>query len=595
MTLARFPKALLAWTVTLLALGAIAIIIRTVTPAYSTVRTGRADAGYLESADCRKCHETNYASWHATFHRTMTQEAGPDSILGDFENDNTITYQGVRTEMVRENGTYWMKLTDVEGKKQQLEIVRTVGSRRIQQYLTKVGDTWFRLPVAYDLVQHRWMHLNGSFFYPDGSDYKQHVAEWNANCVFCHNVKAQPGLNWDDRTWKTEVAELGIACGACHGPAGEHAQQALSPLTRLRWQSKDETAPARLVINPARLDSDKAAMVCGHCHGQRIPEPPQRIRQMMSRGDPYDAGKDLHEFYKPVQREDKIESSDGPQGEKVSFSFATRFWQDGSPRLTAYEYQGMTRSKCFTAGKPGNRITCISCHSMHGGDPRGQLTEKMKTNAACDQCHEQFAKPSQLVEHTKHSAESTGSLCYNCHMPKIVYGIMTSHRTHDITNPQPQETVRFGKPNACNQCHFDWSVNRAIAETQRLWPKAYKASNTVDQRFNEPEGQRALFGGDAVLRALTAAAMTPSTDATAPLLLEAMQDRYPIVRYFAANALSSQHPDLPKPDYLATKTSRDNTLQNWEPLWPEELRNAAWQARERLAAQRSETDVEVGE
>ena len=87
-------------------------------------------------------------------------------------------------------------------------------------------------------------------------------------------------------------------------------------------------------------------------------------------------------------------------------SFASRFWQDGSPRLTAYEYQGLMRSKCFRAGTPGQRITCISCHEMHGGDPRGQLTEKMKTNAACTQCHEQFTKPAQLVEHTKHSAES---------------------------------------------------------------------------------------------------------------------------------------------------------------------------------------------
>ena len=34
----------------------------------------------------------------------MTQEANPQSILGDFERDNTITYQGVRAEMVRENG-----------------------------------------------------------------------------------------------------------------------------------------------------------------------------------------------------------------------------------------------------------------------------------------------------------------------------------------------------------------------------------------------------------------------------------------------------------------------------------------------------------
>ena len=33
------------------------------------------------------------------------------------------------------------------------------------------------------------------------------------------------------------------------------------------------------------------------------------------------------------------------------------------------------------------------------------------------------------------------------------------------------------------------------------------------------EGERALFAGDAVMRALTAAAMTPATDANAPLLL----------------------------------------------------------------------------
>ncbi len=97
------------------------------------------------------------------------------------------------------------------------------------------------------------------------------------------------------------------------------------------------------------------------------------------------------------------------------------------------------------------------------------------------------------------------------------------------------------------------------------------------------------------MRALTAAAMTPATNATAPLLLEAMQDTYPIVRYFAANALAAQHPALPKPDYLAPASAREATLQTWYPLWPAELRQAAREARERLAAQRSETDVEVGE
>jgi predicted CXXCH cytochrome family protein len=560
------------------------LTLRALTPDYAGIRAGRADAGYLESASCRKCHEREYATWRATFHRTMTQEAGAETVLGDFERENTLGYQGVRAEMLREGGRYWLKLT-AEGKSQSLEIVRTVGSRRMQQYLAKDGDKWIRLPVAYDLVQRRWMHLNGSFLYPDGRAYTQHVAEWNANCIFCHNVKAQPGFDWERRTWNSEVAELGVACGACHGPAGEHAQRALSLVTRYRWHLSDRSAPSIAVTNPARLDSDRSAMVCGHCHGQRLPEPTGRIRTILSDGDPYDAGRDLLEFYKPLQREAKV----GEVG------FAQRFWSDGSPRLTAYEYQGMTRSRCFRAGRPGKRLTCTSCHSMHGGDPRGQLTGEKKTNAACTQCHQRYAAASRLTEHTRHAAGSAGSLCYNCHMPRIVFGVMAAHRTHDITVPRPGETVSFGKPNACNQCHLDWSVNRAIAEVRRLWPRAFAASRAAGERFDEPEGRRALFAGDAPVRALTAAAMTPATDATGPLLLEAMRDRYPIVRYFAANALSASWPTLPKPDYLATSETREETLAGWSPRWSPERLAAAKEARERLSAGRAEVDVEVGE
>jgi predicted CXXCH cytochrome family protein len=563
----------------------IALAIPALTPDYAGVRAGRTDAGYLPSDDCRKCHESNYRTWHATFHRTMTREADSQTVLGDFEHNNTLTYQGIRAEMVREGGRYWMKLTGADGQKQELELVRTVGSRRMQQYLTKSGDKWIRLPVAYDLVQRRWMHLNGTFFHADGADYKEHVSEWNSNCVFCHNVKAQPGRDWNKDSWKTEVAELGIACGACHGAGGLHAQRAFSPLTRLRWHLNDKSAPEIAVTNPAKLDSDRSAMVCGHCHGQRIPDPPDRIRSILSDGDPYDAGENLREFYRPVERETKV----------GSFSFASRFWADGSPRLTAYEYHGMTRSKCFRAGQPGARITCTSCHSMHGGDPRGQLTEEKRTNAACNQCHAQFQEPARLVAHTKHPAESAGSLCYNCHMPKIVFGIMAAHRTHDITIPRPDETVRFDKPNACNQCHTDWSVNRAIAESQRLWPRMLIDPASGGERFDEPEGRRALFAGSAVMRALTVAALSPVNETTAPLLLEAMQDRYPIVRYFAANALAAQYPDLPKPDYLATAEVRDDTLLSWRRLLNPEALQAAKDARERLSAGRVEADVDVGE
>jgi len=33
--------------------------------------------GYRSSDTCRACHPSQYASWHASYHRTMTQVATP--------------------------------------------------------------------------------------------------------------------------------------------------------------------------------------------------------------------------------------------------------------------------------------------------------------------------------------------------------------------------------------------------------------------------------------------------------------------------------------------------------------------------------------
>ncbi len=104
-----------------------------------------------------------------------------------------------------------------------------------------------------------------------------------------------------------------------------------------------------------------------------------------------------------------------------------------------------------------------------------------------------------------------------------------------------------------------------------------------------------MFAGDAVVRGLTAAALSPARDWSAPLLLEAMHDRYPIVRYFAANALAATRPDLPKPDYLADAAARERSLAAWAQAWPESARDEARRARQRLEAGRAEVDVEVGE
>src|SRR5262245_14401840 len=39
------------------------------------------EGNYVTSDSCRTCHPGNYASWHASFHRTMTQVATPATLI----------------------------------------------------------------------------------------------------------------------------------------------------------------------------------------------------------------------------------------------------------------------------------------------------------------------------------------------------------------------------------------------------------------------------------------------------------------------------------------------------------------------------------
>lgn len=569
-----------------IAFGVVSVVLG-LRPSYVGSRKGKADENYIPSENCRTCHEGHYESWRRTFHSRMTQEAQPSSVQGDFSGNGKFEYLGVKVEPTRRGDRFFIKLSYPDGRVEDNEIARTVGSRRIEQYVTKRAGQYFRLPVAYDIERKRWMSLNGSFFYPDGDNFDQHLAQWDTNCVFCHNVKAQPNFNFQTRRADTEVAELGIACGACHGQGAEHAEQAASPWRRAMWHmglSKDTR-----IVDPLKIDSDRAMMICGHCHGQRVPEPTDRIRDIMSKGDPFDAGEDLSKFYKPVDAHTTI----------GSLSFASRFWADGSPRLTAYEYQGILSSKCFIDGKPGNRINCLSCHTMHEGDIRGQITEEKRTNIACTQCHTQLADGPALSAHTKHLTGSTGSSCYSCHMPEVVSGVMSFHNTHKITVPDPVLTLEKNVPNACNQCHVDKSLNWTLAEVKRMWPDRYPNANvSADAMFDKPETVRGLFAGDALTRSMMADAILKHGERAWALALLAesfADDDYPIVRFFSANGLTALRGDIAKPDYLAHADIRSAQVGPWLDSIGQEKLAEIRETAQALRKIRVNSDVEVGE
>ena len=204
---------------------------------------------YATSRTCVMCHPGRFETWHRTFHRTMTQRADRASVRGDFESASLV-YQGVASRFTREGERHFIETLGPTGAMERHEVVMTVGSRRVQQYVAQIGGRHVRLPLAWNIEERRWIHLNGGFLHPDGSDFNTHRADWDNNCIFCHNVKAQPRYDEATNSFDPRVAELGIACEACHGPADLHVKRNSDPLRRylLHLGGRDPT-----IVSPREL------------------------------------------------------------------------------------------------------------------------------------------------------------------------------------------------------------------------------------------------------------------------------------------------------------------------------------------------------
>ena len=503
---------------------------------------------FVGSETCQQCHGDRHESWYATFHRTMTQEASPASVQGQFDGQS-LDYWGLRVRPISDNGRYFFEYASLDTGEilTRMEIERTVGSHRYQQYLTRLPEdgTFVRLHYLWHNGDQRWVHMNAAFLGPDEQPFDNNVAIWNQNCIFCHNTGPQPGMtNYDDlRTrsmagepvnvatdsrFQSQVAELGIACETCHGPGGEHVSRADSLLDRLAMRLNRGRDAA--IVNPERLDAKRSTQICGQCHGQRTPKTSDLLHEWVHGGPTYRAGMNLDEHVDPVWRHTRAPV----RGEEDMFSL--RFWADGTPRLSAYEYQGLLLSKCYQEAE----LSCIDCHSVHGGDPAGQITERNRGNAPCLACHEDFRSEPKLVEHTGHEAQSIGSVCYNCHMPDAAYGVMDIHRTHRIESPDALRDAGAGRPNACLNCHLDRSPVWAAEATGQ----AAEAIHRLDGADANLSEAAAMLAGDPVQKAIVAyrAGQPGAGDGMdrmwlVPYLLEAMADKYPSSRRFARQSL----------------------------------------------------------
>ncbi|MDO8739522.1 cytochrome c3 family protein [Candidatus Deferrimicrobium sp.] len=262
-----------------------------------------AASGYVGSVTCGSCHPGIYAEWGNTLHNKPLKtvaEVGDAAFVNDADgngvndfkdgldlagNVNFSAYGSNAPKLSIEGGKYFMTIGAVR-----YEIQRVQGGNGYwkQRYQTRVGRSYYLLPVQYNEVQKTYTVYNGSNWYDgsnaprftaaygfdalvvqmdalnNGIDLKGTAVSWENRCAGCHQtglVVQVDTASYGGTPVKevvTGYVELNIGCEACHGPGAAHAA------------SHD---PAD-ILNPADFLAGgvagvkRANEVCGSCHSR---------------------------------------------------------------------------------------------------------------------------------------------------------------------------------------------------------------------------------------------------------------------------------------------------------------------------------------
>jgi len=343
------------------------------------------------------------------------------------------------------NGAFYVIESYLSGEEQEHRVDYTLGSRRIQHYLTTLPDgRIIVLPPSWDVARREWFH-NLDIVNPEQTD-RVLLQVWNKSCYSCHVSREEKRFDGDQAMYHTRWTDFGTNCERCHGPGSQHVELYQQP------RSARGSAATGIVLQ-TRLGPQRNTMVCAQCHS---------LRDLVSEG--YSAGADYNDYFLPILE----------YGQKVDADPA--YWQDGRPRRFSNDAIGFWQSECYLKGG----ATCLDCHTdVHNPETAKIAPSGYDSDSLCTRCHGSIGQA--ISAHTHHAAGSAGSACVECHMPRTVFSIRTAIRDHSIGIPIPENTLRFQIPNACTECHKDRNPDWAVKQVNAWYGNSPRRQKSIRQ------------------------------------------------------------------------------------------------------------------
>lgn len=479
-------------------------------------------AGFVGSGTCKACHPDQHETWLSTAHAHSLREASVSSIQGRFDG-RPIETPYFKAIPYRHDDGFWIKVEPKDNRPSgDHRISRVIGNTFGQSYLfTGTRGEWRIVPLSWSLERGEWdlshevmAEINGdAHSFPANYDSRQKI--FNDGCGQCHATRYDIGYDVRTEAYASRFLEGAVSCESCHGPGSIHVEWHQAPGGRIT----DYNTPARLLHPDKDLDARRILASCGRCHYK-------------------------HGWRFAIDDDPRVPFSDIAISRNHD---GLGFFADG--RLSGLNYHGSTQSQsaCFRGG-----MSCLSCHQMHGGRPRALKWDET-ADTQCGQCH------ARTVSDAKAHAHHKEVRCVECHMPKVIPGVLHFMRDHSIGNPEPELTERYGKensPNACGVCHERESATWAREWKDKWWGPAPKGlvqnvSTIVDLRkglkvdsvrlaaMTEDQSSRLFFRLTAIRQ------LAQQHDAESRnCLLRLLSDRHEEVRQLASEGIAHDpHPE----------------------------------------------------
>jgi predicted CXXCH cytochrome family protein len=490
------------------------------------------------SEACAGCHQSEAKLWRTSQHERAMAHATDRSVLGNF-NDASFQYFDVRSRFFRKDGKFFVETDGPDGKLAAFEVKYTFGVDPLQQYLIEFPDGRLQaLSIAWDSRPkekggQRWFHLypNEQIKHDDVLHWTRLNQNWNFMCAECHSTGVRKNYDAAADRFATTWTEISVGCEACHGAGSRHIawaqeQKRWWPFGKTEDPTKglavqfDERSGTTWTPNaktglPQRhgmpLGIRKEVETCGLCHARRA--------QFSEKWTPGQSLSNTH-LVTPMYR--NLTYADGQMRDIEEI----------------YNYLPFRQSKMFASG-----VTCSDCHDPHSAALRAP------GNGVCGQCH--MPSKYETALHRHHENVNVSIPCSSCHMPERTYMVVDRRHDHGFRVPRPDLSVKFGTPNACNDCHRDKSAQWAASAVEgwfgpqregvQTYAAAFYSAWTEQPNAGKLLGEVASDGNiPAIVRASALIELGPYLSrANLNLAQNGLSDSDPMVRMAALEMLSS--------------------------------------------------------